>query len=131
MLALMKQEELEPIKAWWKSLKGGTWKGLTVDEKSYVVREYRLFHVTADAILSQYGLTDPVTCEVKVPHVKVRYYAVRPANKSLELCRMHGADHAAYHWSMQVDPRWSKEQMTAYLCGYHGLVNAWTQENLK
>jgi hypothetical protein len=54
-----------------------------------------------------------------IPHAFVRYYTVPPHKKSLEQCESHGSDHAAYRWSMQIDPGWSEEQREAYLRGYN------------
>ena len=47
-----------------------------------------------------------------------RYYQVPPDKKTIEDCRSHGNDHAAYKWSPQIDPRWSDEQKAAYIEGY-------------
>lgn len=47
-----------------------------------------------------------------------RFYNELPANKSIDKCRSHGADHAAYGWSPQIDPRWSDAQKSAYAAGY-------------
>lgn len=55
---------------------------------------------------------------ITIPHINTRYYYVRPENKSVETCRSHGADHGAYGWNSQLDPRWSEEQKMAYIEGY-------------
>jgi hypothetical protein len=47
-----------------------------------------------------------------------RIYNTPPREKSLEMCRSHGADHRAYGWYPQYDPRWSPEQQEAYWAGY-------------
>jgi len=57
----------------------------------------------------------------------VRYYSVPPTAKSIEQCRSHGRDHAAYRWIKKIDPRWSEEQVSAYLDGY----NNYGKENVK
>jgi hypothetical protein len=49
-----------------------------------------------------------------------RYYRVPPEDKSVEQCRDHGIDHQAYGWNPQYDPRWTDEQIEAYLKGYYG-----------
>ena len=51
---------------------------------------------------------------------EIRYYQQPPNEKTLEACYCHGADHIAYHWSQQIDPRWSEEQVAAYKRGYAG-----------
>ena len=53
-------------------------------------------------------------------HVWTRYYQETPETKSIEQCRSHGADHKAYGWNPQIDPRWSDEQKNAYVQGYEG-----------
>jgi len=47
-----------------------------------------------------------------------RYYHVPPEDKTVEDCGTHGADHVAYRWSPQIDPRWSAEQKAAYIQAY-------------
>jgi hypothetical protein len=37
----------------------------------------------------------------------------------VEQCASHGADHAAYGWSIKLDPTWSEEQKAAYLNAYN------------
>ena len=49
-----------------------------------------------------------------------RHYNVPPEGKTIEACRSHGADHRAYGWGPQVDPRWSDEQKAAYWKGFKG-----------
>ncbi len=56
----------------------------------------------------------------EIPHLNTRYYEVPPDQKTAPECESHGADHAAYKWIRQVDPRWSQEQVDAYLRGYEG-----------
>ena len=50
----------------------------------------------------------------------IRYYNTPPNQKTPEQCRSHGADHKAYQWSPQIDPRWSEDQKMAYAGGYNG-----------
>lgn len=47
-----------------------------------------------------------------------RYYHAGPTEKTVDQCRSHGADHAAYQWAPQIDPRWSDEQKSAYIEAY-------------
>jgi hypothetical protein len=49
-----------------------------------------------------------------------RIYVVDPEDKSVQDCLNHGADHQAYGWTPQYDPRWSDEQIEAYWKGYYG-----------
>jgi hypothetical protein len=49
-----------------------------------------------------------------------RYYMVPPEDKSVEQCRDHGIAHLEYGWHPQYDPRWTEEQIEAYLKGYYG-----------
>ena len=48
-----------------------------------------------------------------------RYYNIPPEEKSIQDCFNHGADHKAYKWAPQVDPRWNEEQKTSYWKGYN------------
>lgn len=50
--------------------------------------------------------------------VNPRFYHAKPEDVSLESCMSHGQNHRGYGWMVQMDPRWSREQMTAYLQGY-------------
>ena len=47
-----------------------------------------------------------------------RFYQEPPEKKTPHQCESHGADHAAYGWLPQLDPRWSDEQIVAYRRGY-------------
>ena len=49
---------------------------------------------------------------------QTRYYNDPPETKSLELCALHGSNHKEYGWTIQIDPRWSDEQVQAYLNAY-------------
>jgi hypothetical protein len=62
-------------------------------------------------------MTTPVRLDRSSQHWH-RYYHVPPQEKTLEACRSHGADHRAYGWCPQYDPRWSPEQQEAYWDGY-------------
>ena len=53
-----------------------------------------------------------------IPIHNIRYYEVPAAEKSIECCASHGADHAAYGWSRKIDPTWSQEQVDAYIAAY-------------
>lgn len=53
-------------------------------------------------------------------HFNGRAYKTPPEEKTIDRCRSHGADHMAYGWCSQPDPRWSDEQMQAYINGYYG-----------
>lgn len=50
--------------------------------------------------------------------VWTRFYA--ETNKTIAQCASHGADHRAYQWSPQIDPRWTAEQKAAYITAYEG-----------
>jgi hypothetical protein len=63
----------------------------------------------------------PMTTDNDTPSVpphQTRYYHVPPERKTLEDVAGHGADHAAYRWAPQIDPRWSAEQVEAYRRAY-------------
>lgn len=55
---------------------------------------------------------------LKQEWIRHRHYTVPPEKKLVEQCASHGADHAAYGWHPQYDPRWSEEQKNAYLNAY-------------
>jgi hypothetical protein len=62
-----------------------------------------------------------VTTDNEAPDIRpqeVRYYHTPPEWKTLEDVASHGADHAAYKWTPQIDPRWSAEQVEAYRRAY-------------
>jgi hypothetical protein len=54
----------------------------------------------------------------KVDVREIRYYQVPPEEKSVSQCASHGADHAAFGWCQQLDPRWNDEQIDAYRRAY-------------
>ena len=61
----------------------------------------------------------PETKNKLVPYIpNCRYYQIGPERKTVEECASHGADHKAYGWLRQLDPRWSKEQREAYDVAY-------------
>jgi hypothetical protein len=60
-------------------------------------------------------LSEPIV----VSHAQTRYYVTPPDQKTVGQCASHGADHAAYGWNIQLDPRWSEDQKAAYLKAYN------------
>lgn len=56
--------------------------------------------------------------EFMVCHVWRRYYQQPPQDKSVRQCWSHGVDHVTYGWGVQIDPRWSDEQIAAYNAGF-------------
>ena len=50
--------------------------------------------------------------------MSTRYY--NETSKTVKQCHEHGADHRVYKWSRQIDPRWTTEQVEAYMRGYEG-----------
>lgn len=54
-------------------------------------------------------------------HALTRFYQEPPKEKTVEQVRSHGADHRGYKFGRQLDPRWSQEQVDAYLEGFHAL----------
>ena len=57
-------------------------------------------------------INPPLSC------VDIKFYHVKPEDKSIVQCHTHGLCHQAYGWGRQTDPRWTKEQALAYLAGY-------------
>ncbi len=57
----------------------------------------------------------------RIPEGCTRRYQTPPADLSLRNCWTFGASHMAYEWSPQLDPRWSPEQVAAYVDGCCGV----------
>jgi hypothetical protein len=76
-----------------------------------------IFKLTLDP---EFKLTTPVADRSN--SLWHRSYQIPPQDKSIEQCRSHGADHRAYGWIPQYDPRWSPEQKEAYWAGYEPLT---------
>ncbi len=63
-------------------------------------------------------LAQNIKAAVDIPDGCRRFYMLNPREKSLQVCRSHGADHCAYEWGPQIDPRWNPKQIEAYISGY-------------